>query len=58
MENITEYDILGMKAIKTIRSVSEVATTDKEAAEIWDDLLIFEKESLIEAYEKLQKLIN
>jgi len=58
MYNGLPTEIQGLQAIKSLRAIAGIATTDKEAKEQWDDLLYSEQEKLIEEYTKLKELIN
>ena len=53
---VTETE--GLMAIKTIRAIAGAETTDEEAKEHWDDLLISERERVIEQYRKLKENIH
>ena len=51
-------DSEGIKAIITIRAIAGETTTEKQAKEQWEDLLIMERERVIEEYRKIKKTIH
>lgn len=53
---VTEVE--GLMAIKTIRAIVGIKTTEEEAKDHWDDLLISEQERVIEQYRKLKESIH